>query len=286
MRVKTLEVAAIASSIALALSPALAYLLGAWDSYWKLVTNLGDEPAYVVLSILIYALASPDLGFSVLVALVTSGWTNALLKNAIALPRPPRELWKVEVSGYGFPSGHAQTSTAFWSFIALKLRSLSAALLGTAVVGLVAYSRLELMVHYPRDVVGGIAFGAAATAAAYGLLHAASKLSKRGRVLLLAAYGACVSALYPLYQDVMFPRLGGVLLGLSCYPLISPKLPEKAPLPARALAAVVALAPALVLTRAAGAAAPALQLVAYAVVVVVVLLAPLVGIPFSRGKTR
>ena len=269
------ERAWIAAALALAASPALALALGLWDPYWRAVTNLGDEPAYIALSILLYALHSPDLGFHALLALATSGWLSVLLKNALALPRPPRELWKVEASGYGFPSGHAQTSAAFWSAVALGLRSAGLAAFGAVLVALVSYSRLELMVHYPRDVVGGAALGLASALAVSKALGAWRGWSPRAKSASLAAYGAAVSLLYLVQGDLMHVRLGGVLLGLSAYPLVRPRLPERAPPPARALSAAAALALAVALTRAASPLGPPLQLAAYAAATASVLAAPL-----------
>jgi hypothetical protein len=78
-----LRAAAAAVALALGASPLLAYALGLWERYWVLVTNLGDEPAYVALAVLLYTLASPDLGFRALLALAVGGWVNVALKNAL-----------------------------------------------------------------------------------------------------------------------------------------------------------------------------------------------------------
>jgi membrane-associated phospholipid phosphatase len=149
MRAETLRTLAAAATALLLVSPLLAYLAGFWDEYWKVVTNLGDEPAYVALATLIYVGVSRELGVTALLALISTAWLNVLVKNVLALPRPPRELWKVEASGYGFPSGHTQTSTTFWLSVGLKLRDAYVLALGLAVALLVGASRVELGVHYP-----------------------------------------------------------------------------------------------------------------------------------------
>lgn len=263
---RSLDRALTIATAALGASPALAYLVGAWDPYWKLITNLGDEPAYIALSVLTYAIASPKLGLYALLSLMTSGWANVLLKNALALPRPPRELWKVEVSGYGFPSGHAQTSSAFWSALALGSRSVGATALGTGIVALVSYSRLELGVHYLHDVLGGAFLGLLLSVAVVWALRSLEELKARWRSLALAAYGLLVASLYALQRDLIFVRAGGVLVGLAAQPLIpSPT----APTAYRALGGSISLVLAFLLTRAAGGLGPAAQFLFYSLAALV-----------------
>ncbi|QZA88669.1 phosphatase PAP2 family protein [Salinarchaeum sp. IM2453] len=61
-----------------------------------------------------------------------------------------------------FPSGNAMIATAIITLMIFDLRISTLrnrALVGAAVIGLVGYSRLALAVHYPIDVIGGIALG-------------------------------------------------------------------------------------------------------------------------------
>lgn len=69
--------------------------------------------------------------------------------------------------GFGFPSGHAVTATAVYGSLAAALegvedrrpRRIRYWLAGAVLVGAIAASRVLLGVHYPRDVVAGVALG-------------------------------------------------------------------------------------------------------------------------------
>lgn len=257
----------------LAASPLLAYALGLWDKYWKVVTDLGDEPAYVALATILYVGVSRELGVTTLLALITSAWVNVYLKNLLALPRPPRELWKVEASGYGFPSGHAQTSSAFWSALGFRLRKPHLIALGAVVIFLIAASRVVLGVHYLHDVLGGIALGLLVAWLTVAVVKRVGLAGLRCAAVL-AAYGLAVPVLYFVYPDPTFVKMGGVALGISAYPLAKRHLEHQASVPLRALVTVAVLVLAFVLTRFFDKQPPVLQFAGYALTVLVITLSP------------
>ncbi|ELY45365.1 phosphatase PAP2 family protein [Natronorubrum sulfidifaciens] len=85
-----------------------------------------------------------------------------LLKATFALPRPPAAWHALEPSEHGFPSGHTMAATVFWGALVLWSsigRRSSRFAVSSAVVVLVALSRLALGVHYLVDVLASIAFG-------------------------------------------------------------------------------------------------------------------------------
>jgi undecaprenyl-diphosphatase len=89
-----------------------------------------------------------------------------LVKLLVSRPRPPVEHLQA-VAGSSFPSGHATQASAFWFSLALASRSVPAAaratrvvwVLAAVIVAAVALSRVYLGVHYPSDVIAGVALG-------------------------------------------------------------------------------------------------------------------------------
>jgi len=102
-----------------------------------------------------------------LVALsVASAITNVLLKRASGRPRPPaglvpavREPRRAPFTT-SFPSGHAASAAAFTTAVVLELPWVAVPLVPLSAA--VASSRVVIGVHYPSDVVAGVALGVAA----------------------------------------------------------------------------------------------------------------------------
>jgi undecaprenyl-diphosphatase len=101
-----------------------------------------------------------------LVAITLAGrFLVDLQKVGIGRLRPADEVHLVNVSDLSFPSGHAANTMIVFLSLALlvaprryRYLAVPIALIGTAAVGM---TRPMLGVHWPSDVVGGWAFGAA-----------------------------------------------------------------------------------------------------------------------------
>ena len=99
------------------------------------------------------------------IATVLGGMSlGGALKSAFGMGRPPEELYAVENSEYGFPSGHTMAATVFWGALALwstagrrSTRLLAAGLIVLAV----AVSRMALGAHYAVDVLASVVIGVA-----------------------------------------------------------------------------------------------------------------------------
>ena len=85
---------------------------------------------------------------------------NVILKNVIARPRPcwiekNYELLIAVPKDFSFPSGHTMASFISAFVLMGESRKLGFAALAVAVV--MAFSRMYLFVHFPTDIIGGIA---------------------------------------------------------------------------------------------------------------------------------
>ena len=134
------------------------------DSFFKLVTILGEEIFIIPLLALIYWALDKKLGEIVAFTVFTSYLFNNSLKDLFRFERPIgkeglRTLRTETATGYSFPSGHAQGSAALMGSLSLYLRKRSFYLLSTVTILLVGFSRLYLGVHYPKDVLAGIVLG-------------------------------------------------------------------------------------------------------------------------------
>ncbi|MEM4867172.1 MAG: phosphatase PAP2 family protein, partial [Sulfolobales archaeon] len=177
---------------------------------WSLLSALGEEPAYIGLTLVLMYLVSPELGITTLVAVLFSGSLNVFLKYLLGVPRPPPELWRVPASGPGLPSGHAQVSTTFWSSVSVSLKRKHIATLSAIVVLSVATSRIGLRVHSVYDVIAGAAIG---LAVGYASVILRKRLGVEKAALLLALASAAIS-----YRNVVLDYESGVsasLLGLG-----------------------------------------------------------------------
>ncbi|SES44061.1 phosphatase PAP2 family protein [Lentzea albida] len=85
---------------------------------------------------------------------------------------PARQALPEHPDSSSFPSKHAVTAAAFGTATALADRG--AAVFVTPLVLLVAYSRLRTRVHWPTDVLGGLAIGALVALAQAGIGRSAS----------------------------------------------------------------------------------------------------------------
>jgi len=182
------------------------------------ITDLNSEQFYIIVLPLIYWVVSRELGLRLSLMLLTAALTNTMLKEAFALPRPSeaegvRILHAESGGNAGFPSGHAQDTTAVWGYLAARYgpgRRLWYWIAG-AVVLLVGLSRIYLGLHYPRDILGGIFFGLL-------LVGAARWLERRGRYWRLSAGARWLLPVVPLValplvEDPFAFRIVGFLVG-------------------------------------------------------------------------
>jgi len=136
------------------------------------ITNLGSAFALITMVSLVGIVTAIRLRswYPIVLAAVGLGGSQilvAIIKAAIARPRPNPPAQLVTASGFSFPSGHSASSMVGFGLLAWLVCMLTtdrtvwatawlAAALGTVAVGA---SRVYLGVHYPTDVLGGWALG-------------------------------------------------------------------------------------------------------------------------------
>jgi len=185
------------------------------DYFFIIITNMGSEAFYFILIPYFYWYRNKKLGLKMAVTLLISIYINLVLKELTAVVRPIgypgiRSLFVISAEGFSFPSGHAQGSSTIWSIIMGYYRSKTVNIIGIALVVLVSFSRLYLGVHWPMDVIAGIALGVfiAVFAAKIDYLQLPEKISLR-----------LLSVLFPFILIVIFPhensfKYAGMLAGI------------------------------------------------------------------------
>lgn len=139
----------------------------------KLLSRIGNPPVLAVLALLAGFLfwrrgLRLALALAPTIALGVSGLSVALTKAIVERARPPVSFHLVAESDYSFPSGHATDSAAVCIVIALMLAvyvlrrpiaRLASVVAGGLLPSAIGTSRLILGVHWPSDVLAGLALG-------------------------------------------------------------------------------------------------------------------------------
>lgn len=131
------------------------------------VTQLGSEEFFLLLMPALYWCWDARLGRRLAALLIGSNALNTWLKVLFHQPRPywvdSRVRSLARETSYGLPSAHAQHALAVWGLLAPAARRRALGwTLAAVLIALIAFSRVYLGQHFPTDVLGGIAFGAAA----------------------------------------------------------------------------------------------------------------------------
>lgn len=131
-------------------------------SFIKLLNHLDTPPFLFVLIPAIWVLLGKKTGFKIFYILLLNGSINILLKSYFAEPRPfilDPSVGIIQVSGYSFPSGAAQTSALLSSLILYYWKSKLKWFIAPTYWLLMCFSRVYLGVHFLQDVIVGSAIG-------------------------------------------------------------------------------------------------------------------------------
>jgi len=192
------------------------------NAFFLAFSGLGSTLGYLVLFCILWWGLSWKLGARFFAALVLSVYLNAVIKDWVAQPRPfvYADIESVTRPGeFGFPSGHAQHAALVWSLLAAHFRKRWLTVFAVAMVFLVGFSRVQLGVHFPTDVLGGWLLGGI-LAKAYlrwsdPAIDWARRLSFEKQMLLALGVPMILTALHGTRNTAMaLGALAGALSGL------------------------------------------------------------------------
>lgn len=129
------------------------------DTLFNVLTDAGSEPVYILFASIIFWCLNKKTGIRTMYVIFFSAYLAILAKNIFGMPRPPTYLHKVTENEFGFPSGHAQVSSGFYSYLGFRSKRTQIIIVGIIAIFLISLSRIYLGVHYTGDVVAGIIFG-------------------------------------------------------------------------------------------------------------------------------
>lgn len=141
----------------------------AMDKLMLLVTQLGEETAFLVAAMIVFWCVDKKKGYYVMAVGFFGTLLNQFLKLVFRIPRP----WVADpnftvvegaveaAAGFSFPSGHSTSSVGTFGAIGYASGNSAVKWICYGVCVLVPFSRLYLGVHTPADVLVGAAMALA-----------------------------------------------------------------------------------------------------------------------------
>lgn len=191
------------------------------DTVMGAITYLGTQYFYVAAFCFLYWCVDIAVATQLFVLVLSSVYVRSAVKEITAVPRPfnvdaalsSKARFTETATDYALPSGHAVDAVVFWGYLSIVFRRRWLYILTPIVVLSIAFSRLYLGLHWPRDVLVGLLLGLVLLACGYVLIRffadAPLRAGFRAQLLL---------SLLPLLFFLLFPshtaaQSMGVLLG-------------------------------------------------------------------------
>lgn len=180
------------------------------DSFFGILTYLGDEIAFLALAIIFYWCVSKRRGLYIMTVGLFGTVINQVLKLTFKIDRPwvkdpsfkPVSSAVERATGYSFPSGHTQNATGTFGTIGAMSKGWLGKIICVILILLVAFSRMYLGVHTPLDVFTSLGIGIAITALLYPVFKSDENTDRFMPIITIV--GMLLSLLFILY----FPIFG------------------------------------------------------------------------------
>lgn len=143
------------------------------DVFFGIFTALGEEFVIAAVIAVVYICFSKRIGEQALITVMSASCITAAVKSGIRRLRPyaAGTVDRVDIDNVlvsttdldadmSFPSGHATATSGFFATLAIRFRKPLPIVLCSLFTVLVMLSRLYFGVHYPTDVLAGLAIGA------------------------------------------------------------------------------------------------------------------------------
>ena len=187
-----------------------------FDVLFQIFTMFGEELILMSIITTIYWAYDKKFGEYIAYSSLTSLLFNNALKDIFKMKRPIgeegiRTLRAETATGYSFPSGHSQGAASFYGSIAIYFKKRIIYILATIIIFLVGISRLYLGVHYPKDVLVGIALGLLISIISYKLFRTVNNRNLLYIITFICFIPALLFAQSPDFIKGMGTYLGFVI---------------------------------------------------------------------------
>ncbi len=193
------------------------------DGLFSFFSFWGEGTALTVAVILCYWLLGKT-GEYLAVSTLTTLPLNVFLKTSVARNRPfvDNVVSRVEIDNFfvdtmglkpnaSFPSGHAQTSANFLSSVCIRAKKWWAYAVCAPFVLMIMCSRLYFGVHYPSDVLTGLALGVA-VAVFWQIIYT---FAYRARYFILLAFALLALVPFFFFLEADYAQAAGLLGGIA-----------------------------------------------------------------------
>ena len=152
---------------------------------------LGEEYFFMAVVALVFWCINKPFGYRLGFAYLSSSVLNSAMKNTFQIPRPYlrdsgiRILRPETATGFSFPSGHTQSTAAFFTSFMIKFKKTWLIIVGVIFIILVGISRMYLGHHTIEDVAVAAVLGAGWVFISNWLFNTAEKSGRQAIFLLI-----------------------------------------------------------------------------------------------------